>query len=150
MADPINQDVVRVINRMIKKRDFWMPFAPVVRRRESGDHFDNPKDLPSPYMMNTFSSTARRGEFMAAVHNADLTARPQLVEEGQNPPYEAILQHFGQLTGRQVLLNTSFNLHGYPIACSADDALAILENSGLNHLILGPFLVSKSAAAARE
>ena len=143
LADPVNQDVVRIINRMIKKRDFWMPFAPVVRRREAGRYFDNPKNLPSPYMMNTFASTGRRGEFMAAVHNADLTARPQLVEEGQNPPYEAILDYFADLTGRHVLLNTSFNLHGLPIVCSAADAIYVFENSGLEHLILGPFLVAK-------
>lgn len=147
LADPLNQDVVRVINRMIKKRDFWMPFAPVVRRQEAGDYFSNPKGLPSPYMMNTFDSTDRRTEFMAAVHNADLSARPQLLEAGQNPGYEAILDHFAALTGRKVLLNTSFNLHGYPIACSAADALQVLVDSGLNRLVLGPFLVSKRGVA---
>ena len=119
LADPLNQDVVRVINRMIKKRDFWMPFAPVAMRAESGRYFGNPKDLPSPYMMNTFDSTDKRVEFMAAVHNADLSARPQLLEEGQNPEYEAILEHFGEISGRHVLLNTSFNLHGSPVVCSA-------------------------------
>ncbi len=143
LADPLNQDVVRVINRMIKKRDFWMPFAPVVRRQDAAAYFHNPKGLPSPYMMNTFDSTDRRGEFMAAVHNADLSARPQLLEAGQNPGYEAILGAFAGLTGRQVLLNTSFNLHGFPIACSAADALGVLVDSGLNRLVLGPFLVSK-------
>ncbi|MBM3278499.1 MAG: carbamoyltransferase [Candidatus Handelsmanbacteria bacterium] len=147
LADPINQDVVRVINRMIKKRDFWMPFAPVVRRREAGTYFHNPKGLPSPYMMNTFDSTEKRSEFMAAVHNADLSARPQLLEAGQNPPYEAIIDAFAARTGRQVLLNTSFNLHGFPIACSAADALGVLVASGLNRLVLGPFLVSKLGCA---
>jgi carbamoyltransferase len=148
LADPLNQDVVRVINRMIKKRDFWMPFAPVVRRQAAGAYFRNPKGLPSPYMMNTFDSTDRRSEFMAAVHNADLSARPQLLEAGQNPPYEAILDAFAARTGRQVLLNTSFNLHGFPIACTAADALGVLVDSGLNHLVLGPFLVSKRGCAA--
>ncbi|MFH1569244.1 MAG: carbamoyltransferase C-terminal domain-containing protein [Gemmatimonadota bacterium] len=143
LADPIHQDVVRVINQMIKKRDFWMPFAPVVRRRQAGRYFHNPKGLPSPYMMNTFDSTERRGEFMAAVHNADLTARPQLVEEGQNPAYEAILERFGERTGRDVLLNTSFNLHGYPIVCTAADAVGVLLDSGLRRLVLGPLLVTK-------
>ena len=146
LADPINQDVVRVINRMIKKRDFWMPFAPVVLRSEGERYFVNAKGLPSPYMMNTFDSTDRRDEFMAAVHNADLTARPQLLEPGQNQPYEDILLRFREITGRSVLLNTSFNLHGYPIVGSAADAVHVLNNSGLNHLILGPFLASKSTA----
>ena len=132
-----------MINRMIKKRDFWMPFAPVVKRQDAGAYFHNAKGLPSPYMMNTFDSTEKRKEFMAAVHGADLTARPQLLEPGQNKDYEAILDSFAARTGRKVLLNTSFNLHGHPIACSAADALRVLVDSGLDHLVLGPFLVSK-------
>ncbi len=147
LADPRNQDVVRVINMMIKKRDFWMPFAPVVLRRRAAAYFTNPKDLPSPFMMNTFDSTDQRQDYMAAVHNADLTARPQLVEDGQNPAYEAILERFGERTGRHVLLNTSFNLHGYPIVCSAADAMGVLLDSGLQRLVLGPLLVTKRATA---
>ena len=147
LADPRNQDVVRVINRMIKKRDFWMPFAPVVLRRRAAAYFTNPKDLPSPFMMNTFDSTDQRQQFMAAVHNADLTARPQLVEDGQNPEYEAILERFGERTGRHVLLNTSFNLHGHPIVCSAADAMGVLLESGLRRLVLGPLLVTKQVTA---
>jgi len=143
LADPVHQDVVRVINQMIKKRDFWMPFAPVALRERADAYFHNPKDLPSPYMMNTFDSTQRRGEFMAAVHNADLTARPQLLEAGQNPEYEAILERFGALTGRHVLLNTSFNLHGHPIVCTAAEAVEVLLNSGLRRLVVGPLLVTK-------
>jgi carbamoyltransferase len=146
LADPINQDVVRVINQMIKKRDFWMPFAPVVLRSEAERYFVNAKGLPSPYMMNTFDSTDKRDELMAAVHNADLTARPQLLEPGQNQGYEDILVRFQQLTGRGVLLNTSFNLHGSPIVGSPAEAVHVLVNSGLNHLILGPFLASKKSA----
>lgn len=143
IADPSNQDVVRIINHMIKKRDFWMPFAPVVLRSHAQKYFSNPKGLNSAYMMNTFDSTERRAEFMAAVHNADLTARPQLLEEEQNPEYEAILHHFGELTDRHVLLNTSFNLHGYPVVCSAVDAMEVFLKSGLKWLILGSLLVSK-------
>jgi len=143
LADPVHQDVVRVINRMIKKRDFWMPFAPVARADRADAYFRNPKGLPSPYMMNTFDSTERRGEFMAAVHGADLTARPQLVEDGQNPEYQAILERFQALTGRDVLLNTSFNLHGSPIVCTAADAVDVLLSSGLRRLVLGSLLVAK-------
>ena len=140
LADPRNQDVVRVINMMIKKRDFWMPFAPVVLRRRAAAYFTNPKDLPSPFMMNTFDSTDQRQDYMAA-------ARPQLVEDGQNPAYEAILERFGERTGRHVLLNTSFNLHGHPIVCSAADAMGVLLDSGLQRLVLGPLLVTKRATA---
>ena len=143
LGDPINQDLVRVINRMIKKRDFWMPFAPVVLKEESGKYMVNPKNLPSAYMMQSFDTTDARLEFMAAVHNADLTARPQIVEKGQNAGYEGILKEFKKRTGRAVLLNTSFNLHGFPIVCTPEDALGVLKESGLKCLLLGPFIVWK-------
>lgn len=97
-------------------------------------------------MMNTFDSTDERVQFMAAVHNADLTARPQLLEPGQNQPYEDILVRFRDITGRGVLLITSFKLHGHPIVGSAADAVHVLRSSGLNRLILGPFLASKRSA----
>jgi len=143
IADPINGDVVREINQMIKKRDFWMPFAPVLLKRNTDEVFKNPKNLPSSYMMNTFDSTDKRTEYMAAVHNADFTARPQIVEPGQSKGYEDILEEFEKLTGRKVLLNTSFNLHGLPIVCRALDALYVMKHSSINWLILGPYLVSK-------
>ncbi len=143
IADPINQDVVRVINQMIKKRDFWMPFAPVVLREHANTYFVNPKHLPSPYMMNTFDSRDQRLDFMAAIHNADLTARPQILEQGQNTEYENILREFDKITGRKVLLNTSFNLHGYPIVSNAKEAIEVFAKSGLEYLQIGRFIVSK-------
>jgi carbamoyltransferase len=144
LADPRDHDVVRVINRMVKKRDFWMPFAPAVRRERLDEYFVNPKALSSPYMMLTFDS--RRENFrdlIAAVHNADLTARPQVVERDHNPDVYRLLQLFESLTGRGVVLNTSFNLHGFPIVAGPREALHVFDNSGLEHLNVGNWLVSK-------
>src|SRR5205807_4003822 len=56
LADPSNQDVVRVINQMVKKRDFWMPFAPMIMEDRQDEYLRNPKRLPSPYMMMTFDT----------------------------------------------------------------------------------------------
>jgi carbamoyltransferase len=143
LADPSNQDVVRVINRMVKNRDFWMPFAPVVRRERMEEYFVNPKDLVSPYMMLTFDTRDNFRDLIAAVHNADLTARPQVIEAQQNPDYYRLLQNFEAQTGRGVLLNTSFNLHGFPIVTTAKDAMNVFENSGLEYLNLGQLIVHK-------
>jgi carbamoyltransferase len=143
LADPRNPDVVRVINRMIKKRDFWMPFAPVVRQERLHEYFDAPQGFDSPYMMHTFDTRGNPQEFMAAVHNADLTARTQTVRQEDNPDYYRILSHFEALTGRGVLLNTSFNLHGFPVVHGARDAMEVFEKSGLQYLALGPYLVTK-------
>ncbi len=79
LADPRNQDVVRVINQMVKKRDFWMPFAPMIMDDRQDEYLQNPKRLPSPYMMMTFDTRENFREMIAAVHNADLTCRAQLL-----------------------------------------------------------------------
>ncbi|HEV3416307.1 MAG TPA: carbamoyltransferase C-terminal domain-containing protein, partial [Pirellulales bacterium] len=143
LADPRNQDVVRVINQMVKKRDFWMPFAPMIMEERQDEYLQNPKRLPSPYMMMTFDTKENFREMIAAVHNADLTCRAQTLKRAQNPQMHAILEAFARKTGRGVILNTSFNLHGYPIVRTAGDALHVFRNSGLEHLQVGQYLVSK-------
>jgi len=144
LADPSQQDVVRVINRMIKKRDFWMPFAPLVLRDRHERYLDNAKKLDSPYMMMTFDSRENFRELIAAVHPADLTCRPQILRPEQNPEVGSILEAFEAKTGRAVLLNTSFNLHGFPIVRTAAEALYVFENSGLEYLQLGSRIVQKA------
>jgi carbamoyltransferase len=144
LADPANGDVVRVINQMVKKRDFWMPFAPMVLAERQHEYIVNPKNLPSPYMMNTFDTQPGKApEFIAAVHNADLTCRPQILDEGRNAEMYAILKAFEARTGRGIVLNTSFNLHGFPIVRTAQEAVDVVRNSGLKHLQVGPYLVHK-------
>jgi carbamoyltransferase len=147
IADPINQDVVRVINRMVKKRDFWMPFAPVVSRARMHEYIKNPKNLPSPYMMLSFDTKENFRHLIAAVHNADLTARVQILPEDQNPAFTRILDAFAAVTQRGALLNTSFNLHGHPIVRGPAEAMAVFNNSGLTHLVLGPYLLHKRPIA---
>lgn len=141
LADPKNADVVRVINQMIKKRDFWMPFAPVVRRERMHDYFVAPEGTRSPYMMLTFDTKDNVSDLMGAVHNADLTARAQVIEEEHNPDYYRVLSQFESITGRGVLLNTSFNLHGFPVVLGATEALHVFDNSGLEYLAVGQYLV---------
>ncbi len=148
LADPSDYGCVRTINVMVKNRDFWMPFAPVMTERRESDYIVNPKKVRAPYMMLSFDTTEKRRELIAAVHQADLTARPQVLEREWNPDYYRILEEFERRTGRGVLLNTSFNLHGYPIVYGPDEALWVFENSGLEHLALGDYLVTKTGSAS--
>jgi carbamoyltransferase len=144
LADPRNQDVVRVINQMVKKRDFWMPFAPMIMESRQDEYVVNPKRLAGSYMMMTFDTRENFREMIAAVHNADLTCRAQILAPQQNPEMHAILSAFADQTGRGVILNTSFNLHGFPIVRNAAEALHVFANSGLNHMQVGPYLLAKS------
>jgi carbamoyltransferase len=146
LADPSNLENVQIINRMIKMRDFWMPFAPVVMAERQDEYFYRPKPVQSHYMMFAFDTQpARRKEIIAATHQADGTARPQVIEEEYNPSYYAILRGFEKATGRGTLLNTSYNLHGYPISLGPQEALWVFENSGLEYLALGHYLLRKKS-----
>lgn len=145
LADPKSQDVVRVINRMVKKRDFWMPFAPMVKEERQHDYIKNPKHLRSPFMMMTFDTKENFRELIAAVHNADLTCRAQILSRGQNPQMHDIISAFERRTGGGIILNTSFNLHGFPIVRTAEEAIGVLRDSGLEYLQVGDYIVRKKA-----
>ncbi len=148
LAHPSDFRVVAHINKMIKSRDFWMPFAPSILDERADDYIENPKGIRSPYMMMTFDSTPRgREDRAAACHPYDGTLRPQLVERSYNPDYYRLIGEFESLTGIGAVLNTSYNLHGEPIVSSPEDAIRTFESSGLLHLALGQYLISKKSAA---
>ncbi len=96
-------------------------------------------------MIMPFDTTDRREDIAAAIHPADFTARPQVIERAWNPGYYRILKAFEDETGRGGMLNTSFNLHGHPIGHGPQEALWTFANSGLQHLALGDFVFSKSS-----
>lgn len=134
------------INRMIKLRDFWMPFAPSIREEAAARYFDDPKDL-KPWFM-TFGYRARpetRHALAAGSHPRDHTLRPQVVTAAANPDYHAVISAFEKRTGHGGVLNTSFNLHGHPIVYTPGEALDVLARSGLKHVALNTHLVSKAA-----
>jgi carbamoyltransferase len=143
LANPSDPSVIRVINEAIKSRDFWMPFAPSVLEDRVQDYLVNPKMHSAPYMILSFDTTGRRQEIAAAIHPFDFTARPQVVSFAWNPDYHALLKEFERLTGIGGVLNTSFNLHGYPIVSRPEDALDVLDRSGLTCLAIGNWLVEK-------
>ena len=144
LANPGNLRMIDVLNHQIKNRDFWMPFAGTILSERQHDYLCNPNAFPAPYMVLAFETTPRtQAEMAAAMHPADHTMRPQILDEATNPGYYAVLKRFEARTGIGGLLNTSFNLHGEPIVCSPDDALSTFSRSGLRHLALGDFLLSK-------
>ena len=144
LANPGDQRVVGLINRMIKNRDFWMPFAPTVLAERAGEYLVNPKGLASPYMMLAMPTTAAgRAALPAAIHPQDATARPQILERDWNPEYHAVIREFERRTGTGAVLNTSFNLHGEPVVASAADAVDTFERSSLPHVAIGHWLISK-------
>lgn len=144
LADPAQWQVVREINDMIKNRDFWMPFASSMLEERQHEYIRNPKDVPSPYMILAFRSTDRVSDFRAGAHPYDLTVRPQTVSADWNPDYARLIRLFAERTGKAVLLNTSFNLHGFPLVSGAKEAVHVFQSSGLRYLALGDVLLSKT------
>jgi len=144
LADPSRREAIHTINEMIKCRDFWMPFAPSVLAERSHEYFRKPKPMDAPYMIVTFDTyEVKRSCISAAIHPYDHTGRPHEVSEAANPEYYRLLKYFEALTGECLILNTSFNLHGEPVVSSPKDALRVFDRSGLQHLALGNFLISK-------
>lgn len=146
LADPRSREVVRVINEMIKGRDFWMPFAPSILEEDCERYLENPKGFFSPYMGLTFNSTPlARKHLPAALHPYDSTTRPQIVVKDWNPRYHRLISCFKELTSVGGILNTSLNLHGDPNTLDAQDAINVLRKSDLKYLAIENWLVSKPA-----
>jgi carbamoyltransferase len=139
LCDASDWHMVKRLNQTIKHRTWWMPFAPAVLQNRIGYYLINGKD--SPYMTMAFHTSERRDEIIAAVHPQDFTARPQTLKKATNPPYYHALKTFEGITGFGGFLNTSFNLHGYPIVCTPDQAIWTYKNSALDGLAMGNFLI---------
>lgn len=147
LAHPSNPDTISRINKLIKDRDFWMPFTPSILEPKADNYIKNPKKIHSPYMSMTFESTNEgMTKFAAAIHPYDKTMRIQMVSRDWNPSYYRLIEEFGARTDIYGVLNTSFNLHGEPNVFSPDDALRTLAKSGLEYLAIGDYIVSKVEA----
>ena len=151
LADPINYDLVSRINSMIKNRDFWMPFAPIILDIFADKYIINPNLIDSPYMTIAYQTTEDGYRALqAACHPGDRTARAQILSEDQNPLMYKLLEEFQLLTGRGGLLNTSFNLHGHPIVKDSIEAYEVFNTTELEGLILQDVLILKKECLDRN
>ncbi len=140
LADPRDLKVIQKLNFAIKQRDFWMPFAPSILKSDIRKYLKNGRF--SPYMIEAFDTTKNAEEIIATLHPFDKTARPQVINSW-NPQYQKIIQEFKRKTGVGGILNTSFNLHGFPIVGTPEIALNTFKNSGLDVLVLENWLIEK-------
>ena len=140
LADPRDLRVIRKINFAIKHRDFWMPFAASILDERKSDYLINARE--SPYMIEAFDTTLKAEELLAGLHPKDMTCRPQTVN-AWNPGYYNLLKSFEEISGIGGVLNTSFNLHGFPLVGTPEIAIHTLNNSDLNVLAIGNWLVEK-------
>lgn len=144
LSNPNSWKAVKVINEMIKMRDFWMPFAPSIIAEHADKYIVNPKQIHAPYMIMAFDTKKEKlDSIVAATHPYDESCRPQIVESSWNPDYYRLINTYMELTGEAVVLNTSLNLHGLPMVYSPEDALYVFDNSGLEYLALGNTIIEE-------
>lgn len=146
LAHPSHLESFFTVNDLIKARDFWMPFAPTVLDTWASRYLEDydPTRVRAPHMITAFRASPLGVQHLrAAMHQGDVTIRPQVIEQEVNPEYYRMLQAFERRTGVGGVMNTSFNLHGFPLVATPEQALMTLEKSGLQNLALGPFMIRK-------
>lgn len=163
LGDPRSPSMQANMNIKIKFREGFRPFAPSVLRERVSDYFD--LDAESPYMLlvapvredRRIPLTAEQHKLwgidklnvprsdIPAVTHIDYSARVQTVSRETNPGYYDLIHRFEERTGCGVVVNTSFNVRGEPIVCTPADAYRCFMRTNIDALVLGPFLLEKSA-----
>jgi carbamoyltransferase len=163
LGDPRSPRMQAQMNIKIKFREGFRPFAPSVLRERAADYFE--LECDSPYMLLVAPVKRERRtppgphdeglwgidqlnvvrSDIPAVTHIDYSARVQTVDRESSPDYYDLIKEFECLTGCGVLVNTSFNVRGEPIVCTPADAFQCFMRTHIEYLVLGPFLVSKTA-----
>jgi carbamoyltransferase len=161
LADPRSAEMQKVLNLKVKYRESFRPFAPAVLAEDARDWFD--LDRPSPYMLLVAEVAHRRRRDLnaddrcrggldklktlrseiPAVTHVDYSARVQTVHRETNPRFHGLLRAFKQKTGCPVLVNTSFNVRGEPIANTPEDAFRCLMGTEIEMLVIGNCVLHK-------
>lgn len=140
LANPAVPDMKDRINRKIKKRESFRPFAPSLLREDVGKYFE--QDVASPFMMHVVKFRPEWREHFPAVTHVDGTGRLQSVEEANNPLYYRLLQELKARTGHGMVLNTSFN-ENEPVVDTPEQAIACFERTDMDALVLGRYVLTK-------
>jgi len=132
------------LNRQLKRTEF-MPFAPVTLQQFAPQCYKGyyGAERTARFMTITFDCTEKMRTECPAVVHVDGTARPQVINETDNPGYAAILDEYLKLTGIPSLINTSFNMHEEPIVMTPGEAVRAFTTSELDILAIGPYIVRK-------
>ena len=139
-----SREIVEKINSQIKMRDFWMPFAPTILDSKYSKCINDKKEIRPEFM--TFALPAVNKYFsnlIGAMHPVDKTCRPQFLKKSANPKFHSILKSYCSKYKQNGVLQTSFNIHGEPIVNSSEEAYSTLKRSGLKHLLIENYLISK-------
>lgn len=141
LADSRPAGIKQHLNRRVKHREPFRPFAPVVLEEKASEWFD--MTVPSRFMLRVVPVLPEKRKHLAAVTHVDGTARVQTITERDNPRVYHLIESFEKITSIPVILNTSFNVAGSPIVETPRDAIECYLSTGIDVLVLGDFIVKK-------
>jgi carbamoyltransferase len=141
LADPTRAELRDAVNARVKFREPWRPYAPSMTAAAASALLGHTR--PRPHMIVADGVPAAQAQALAAVVHVDRTVRPQVVDPVEQPLYHRLLEAVGARVGVEAVLNTSFNLRGEPPVCTARDAVRTFASSGMDALVVGPFLLRK-------
>jgi carbamoyltransferase len=144
LADPRDPTMRDRINALVKKREAFRPFAPVVTAEAASRFFEIERGDEETFAHMLFVTPVRPQfrEQLPAITHVDGSARAQTVTQEQNPRLWQLLIEFEKRTGLPVLLNTSFNVKGQPIVCTPQEALETFIFAKLDVLVMGNYVIS--------
>ena len=142
LADPRNPDMKNIINKKIKKRESFRPFAPSVMKEFQDEWFNS--DFDNPYMSSIAYVKDEKKKLIPAVTHIDGTARFQTVDKKKNLHFYNLICEFYNITKVPVLLNTSFN-ENEPIVMKPEESLDCLLRTNLDVVFINEYKVKKLA-----
>jgi len=148
LCDPRDINIKDILNRKVKKRESFRPFAPTVLKEKASEYFDI--GIDSPYMLMVVKVKRDKRDIIPGVTHVDGTARIQTVTKKQNSTFYRLIEEFEKITKVPVLLNTSFNIRGEPIVEKPTDALNTFIKTGIDLLFLEHFLIEKDEKIGDE
>jgi carbamoyltransferase len=142
IANPGDERMKDALNKRVKFRESFRPFAAIVTEEDCSKYFDH--DYPNPYMLLVYNVKEEMKQLLPSITHVDGTVRIQTVNETENIPMRKLLKSFEKISGFPVLINTSFNIKGEPIVCTPEDAIKSFIESDIDMLVLGDIVVSKA------
>jgi carbamoyltransferase len=140
LCDPRRGDMKEILNKKIKRRESFRPFAPSILQEKVCDWFEQDDDVP--FMMQVYPIREEKRELIPAVTHVDGSGRLQTVSANSNPLYHKLISSFEELTGVPMLLNTSFN-ENEPVVCRPEEALSTFLRTKMDVLVLGNWVVRR-------
>jgi carbamoyltransferase len=144
LADPGHPEMRDRINAMVKMREAFRPFAPAVSLEQVQDWFEVPRGLELPYMIMTADVRPEFRAKLPAITHVNGSARVQTVNKNDNLEFHTLLKAVGKETGREMVLNTSFNVKGQPIVNTPREAIDTFLGTGIEFLFLENTLVRRA------